>query len=204
MRLVVEAESEGFYANYTKTLAQCAEIMFLYFHSPPSARDEHASHHSIQKASAFLPAARRVVQPGQPGNPDPPSPVPAGRAQQDDPYADWALLRIEKGRAFINEKNLAMGKSLNALGSMKIELARTQAPAVIELSFGTPYGFMGAYLLSDYDELARSVLNAQHCALVGRDQAGELIRAGGNAVRRVYQLPTVWRRTDISVPQQAA
>ncbi len=57
---------------------------------------------------------------------------------------------------------------------------------------------MGAYLLSDYDELARSVLTAQHCALVGRDQAGELIRGGGNAVRRVYQLPTVWRRTDIT------
>ena len=123
-------------------------------------------------------------------------------AQQDDPYADWTLLRIEeaieKARAFIHEKNLAMGKSLNALGSMKIELARTQAPAVIELSFGTPYGFMGAYLLSDYDELARGVLTAQHCALVGRDQAGELIRAGGNAVRRAYQLPTVWRRTDIT------
>jgi integrating conjugative element protein (TIGR03761 family) len=57
---------------------------------------------------------------------------------------------------------------------------------------------MGAYLLSDYDELARGALTAQHCALVGRDQAGELIRAGGNAVRRVYQLPTVWRRTDIT------
>ena len=44
-------------------------------------------------------------------------------AQQDDPYADWTLLRIEeaieKARAFIHEKNLAMGKSLNTLGSMK-------------------------------------------------------------------------------------
>lgn len=123
-------------------------------------------------------------------------------AQQDDPYADWTLLRIEeaidKSRAFIRESSLATEKSLNALGSMKIELARTQAPAIIELSFGTPYGFMGAYLLSDYDELARSILTAQHCALVDRDRAGELIRAGGNAVRRVYQLPTAWRRTDMT------
>lgn len=123
-------------------------------------------------------------------------------AQQDDPYADWTLLRIEeaidKARALIRKQSLATEKSLNTLGSMKIELARTQAPAIVELSFGTPYGFMGAYLLSDYDELARSVLTAQHCALVDRDRAGGLIRTGGNAVRGVYQLPTAWRRTDMT------
>ena len=123
-------------------------------------------------------------------------------AARDDPYADWVLLRIEAGidkaRAFMKEKNLKMAKSLNALGSMKIGLASTQAPAVVDLSFGTPYGFMGAYLLSDYDELTRSVLTAKHCALLDRDRAGELIRAGGNAVRSAYQLPTAWRRIDIT------
>jgi integrating conjugative element protein (TIGR03761 family) len=73
-----------------------------------------------------------------------------------------------------------------------------QQPAMVDLVFGTPYGFMGAYLLSDYDELARTVLTAQHCAVIDRQRAGELIRACGNAVRRVYQLPAAWRRTDIT------
>lgn len=123
-------------------------------------------------------------------------------AQQDDPYADWMLLRIEeaieKGRAFIAEKNGALGKSLNSLGALRVELANSQQPAVVELGFGTPFGFMGAYLLSDFDELARSALTAQHCALLNRDKAAEVIRAGGNAVRRVYQLPTIWKRTDLT------
>ena len=122
--------------------------------------------------------------------------------QRDDPYADWMLLRVEESvaaaKAFIQEKNIATGKALNGLGAMKIELARTREPAMVDLVFGTPYGFMGAYLLSDYDELARSVLTAQHCAVFDRRQAGELIRACGNAVRRVYQLPAAWRRTDIT------
>jgi integrating conjugative element protein (TIGR03761 family) len=123
-------------------------------------------------------------------------------AQQDDPYADWMLLRVEeaveKGRAFIAEKNRALGKSLNSLGALRIELANSRQPAIVELGFGTPFGFMGAYLLSDFDELARSALSAQHCALLDRDRAALLIRAGGNAVRRVYQLPTVWKRTGLT------
>ena len=122
--------------------------------------------------------------------------------QRDDPYADWTLLRIEESidaaKAFIHEKNTATAKALNALGSMKIELARTEEPALVDLAFGTPYGFMGAYLLSDFDELSRSVLTAHHCAIIDRRQAGELIRACGSAVRRVYQLPVAWRRTDIT------
>ena len=122
--------------------------------------------------------------------------------QQDDPYADWMLLRVEESiaaaKAFVQEKNIATAKALNGLGAMKIELARTREPAMVDLVFGTPYGFMGAYLLSEYDELARSVLTAQHCAVFDRRQAGELIRACGNAVRRVYQLPAAWRRTDIT------
>ena len=122
--------------------------------------------------------------------------------QRDDPYADWTLLRIEESidaaKAFIHEKNTATAKALNALGSMKIELARTVEPALVDLAFGTPYGFMGAYLLSDFDELSRSVLTANHCAIIDRRQAGELIRACGSAVRRVYQLPAAWRRTDIT------
>jgi integrating conjugative element protein (TIGR03761 family) len=112
------------------------------------------------------------------------------------------LLRVEESidaaKAFIQEKNIATGKALNELGAMKIELARTREPAIVDLVFGTPYGFMGAYLLSDYDELARTVLTAHHCAVIDRQRAGELIRACGNAVRRVYQLPAAWRRTDIT------
>lgn len=49
--------------------------------------------------------------------------------------------------------------------------------------------FIGAYLLSDNDELARSVLTAQHCDLIDRERTGEFIRTGGKAVQRVYQLP---------------
>ena len=123
-------------------------------------------------------------------------------AQQGDPHADWMLLRVEESidaaKAFIQEKNIATGKALSELGAMKIELARTREPAMVDLVFGTPYGFMGAYLLSDYDELARTVLTAHHCAVIDRQRAGELIRACGNAVRRVYQLPAAWRRTDIT------
>lgn len=123
-------------------------------------------------------------------------------AQQDDPYADWMLLRIEeavdKGRAFIAEKNRALGHSLNSLGGLRIELASSQQPATVELGFGTPFGYMGAYLLGDFDELARSALTAQHCALLNRDRAAEIIRAGGHAVRRVYQLPALWKRTGLT------
>ena len=66
--------------------------------------------------------------------------------QRDDPYADWTLLRIEESidaaKAFIHEKNTATAKALNALGSMKIELAHTEEPALVDLAFRRRFAFI--------------------------------------------------------------
>lgn len=64
-------------------------------------------------------------------------------AQQDDPYADWTLLRIEEAietaRNFVQDETVSIRNAMNVLGAVKIELASTQEPAIAELSFSTPY-----------------------------------------------------------------
>lgn len=111
-------------------------------------------------------------------------------ASKDDPYADWWLLQIEQALTESKDELTHMRQALeNDMGrvtAMKVGLAQSLKPTRIELTFSNPYGYQGAWLLSEMDELVLATLTSRHVGLLPRDQAEHILGDAGRAVRRAF------------------
>jgi integrating conjugative element protein (TIGR03761 family) len=87
---------------------------------------------------------------------------------------------------------------LDGVTGVIIQAAESVAPIEVPLAFANPYGFMGAYLVADFDGLALAVLTAMHCGLIDREKGYELLNGGSRAIRRTFNLTLSWRRTGIT------
>lgn len=123
-------------------------------------------------------------------------------AQADDPFADWFLIRIEAAidtaKDYIDEKTALLTRTLDAMAGVRIDLASSAQPVQVPLQFSNPYGYMGAYLVAGYDELARLALTARHFGLLDRDRTAEILNGAGRAIRRTFQLSMEWRNTGVT------
>ncbi|WP_077731434.1 PFL_4669 family integrating conjugative element protein [Methylocaldum sp. 14B] len=123
-------------------------------------------------------------------------------AQFDDPYADWYLLKIEQAieasRAYMAEKQNVLMQVLDGISGVKIDVAHSLEPIRVSLQFSNPYGYMGAYLIADYDALMRAVLTARHFALIDRDKSQNIIQSAGRGIRHTFNLAAVWRYTGVT------
>ena len=123
-------------------------------------------------------------------------------AEADDPYADWYLLQIEnsikEARILINEKKSWLDDVLNTMDGIEVEIAQSLKPINISIYFQNPMGYMGAYLVKDYDSLACSVFTARHIGLVDRATAESIIHITGKAIRRTFTLVSLWKFTGVT------
>lgn len=123
-------------------------------------------------------------------------------AEADDPYADWYLLQIEnsikEARILINEKKSWLDDVLNTMDGIEVEIAQSLKPINISIYFQNPIGYMGAYLVKDYDSLACSVFTARHIGLVDRATAESIIHVTGKAIRRTFTLVSLWKFTGVT------
>jgi len=123
-------------------------------------------------------------------------------AAEDDPFADWFLLRaeqaIEKTKALINKRQHEVDTRLTSRERVHIEVAASLEPVEMPMRFTTPFGYMGAYLVEDYDRLVLSLLTAVHVALMPRDAAMSVLSETGRAIRRTFLLPTGYRHMAIT------
>lgn len=118
-------------------------------------------------------------------------------AMQDDPYADWFLLQVhealEAGRALTQELKVHVDALLAGVDGVEITVAHSLKPVRVPLQFANPYGYMGAYVIADFDELVCSVLTARHVGLLPRDEAERMLQRAGRAIRRAFLIPTQWK-----------
>ena len=123
-------------------------------------------------------------------------------AMQDDPYADWFLLQVhealEAGRALTQELKTHADALLAGVGGVQIAVAHSLKPVRVPLQFANPYGYMGAYVIADYDELVCAVLTARHVGLLPRNEAERILLRGGRAIRRAFLIPTQWTHCAVS------
>ena len=59
-------------------------------------------------------------------------------------------------------------------------------------------GFIAVYLLTDFDELMRKALLAQHMALINRVELNDLRQRGGNLIRSILVLAQKYRRIPVT------
>ncbi|WP_372178664.1 PFL_4669 family integrating conjugative element protein [Xanthomonas axonopodis pv. phyllanthi] len=119
-------------------------------------------------------------------------------AEQDDPYSDWWMLRIE-------EKLSQTDTALRQLRE-QVDRALTEVPAALSLGdnlnvqpirlplfVNAQLGFMAVYLLADYDELARKLILAHHTALIDRSTLERWLNEGAHALRSLFSLAQQYR-----------
>lgn len=122
-------------------------------------------------------------------------------AMLDDPYADWFLIQVheslEVGRETIRGLKGRVDALLQAVEGVDIRVAHSLQPVRVPLQFANPYGYMGAYLIADFDDLVRAVLTARHVGLIPRDAAEKTLQQGGRTVRRTFVIPMDWKHCAI-------
>lgn len=113
-------------------------------------------------------------------------------AAADDPYADARLLDVE---AALNKASEAVKAGIGQvddligdLGNISIGDTRSTKPVDLPLSFRTPYGFLAARLLSDFDDLVLKVLAGMHMGFIMHDDMGLLYKRIGKKIRHAFHL----------------
>jgi integrating conjugative element protein (TIGR03761 family) len=119
-------------------------------------------------------------------------------AEQDDPYSDWWMLRIEDKL----EQTKATLQSLRE----QVEQALSDVPAALNLGenlnvqpvklplfVNAQLGFAAVYLLADYDDIARKLILAHHTALIDRNTLERWLNDGAHALRSLFSLAQQYR-----------
>ena len=111
-------------------------------------------------------------------------------ARQDDPYADWWLIKIEA--ALHNERH-ALQQSLkqikeqfSTMEMVSLPVSKSAKPLTVPLRFSNPYAYQGAYLVADFDELVRTVMTARHFGLMATKDASDLTGLASKSARRAF------------------
>lgn len=129
-------------------------------------------------------------------------------ASLDDPYADWYLMRtlenLEHAREELVRLQQQVEQKLHRVDGVDITVAESLEPIKFPLNFPNPYGYMGAYLIADFDNLARTILTARHVGLMGRDAAERMLYQGGRLVRRVFESTQGWKHCGVTRDDMAA
>lgn len=123
-------------------------------------------------------------------------------AEVDDPYADWYLVQIEDEmqavKLLINNKIQWLQGLMTGMEGFTINKAESLQPVEMDISFQNPYGYIGAYLIHDYDVLAQLVFTARHIGLMDRQSAEKIMQETGTHIRRVFRLSALWKFTGVT------
>ncbi|GKS88722.1 PFL_4669 family integrating conjugative element protein [Acidovorax sp. SUPP2539] len=135
-------------------------------------------------------------------------------AEQDDPYSDWWMLRIEEKLA---QTDIALRQLREQVDSALADVPPALSlgdnlnvqPIRLPLFVNAQLGFMAVYLLADYDELARKLILAHHTALIDRSTLERWLNEGAHALRSLFSLAQQYRysgctRDDFAAKNAAA
>ncbi|MCX8965982.1 TIGR03761 family integrating conjugative element protein [Erwinia psidii] len=121
----------------------------------------------------------------------------------DNPYADIWMLRLEERLLAAREEMNLLIDSMKTVFSqlpemMTVEGCTSIQPARFPVFASTQLGFIVVYLLTDFDELMRNALLAQHMALINRVEMNDLRQRGGNLIRSILVLAQKYRRIPVN------
>ena len=119
-------------------------------------------------------------------------------AEQDDPYSDWWMLRIEEKLAATKDQLQTLRQQVDqALADVPSALSLGEnlnvQPVRLPLFVSSQLGFMAVYLLADYDDLSRRLILAHHTALIDRSTLERWLNEGAHALRSLFSLAQQYR-----------
>ncbi|ARL21178.1 PFL_4669 family integrating conjugative element protein [Burkholderia pseudomallei] len=119
-------------------------------------------------------------------------------AEQDDPYSDWWMLRVEDKLAQTKASLQTLREQVDqALADVPPALTLGDnlniQPVRLPLFINAQLGFMAVYLLADYDDLARRLILAHHTAMIDRRTLERWLNDGAHALRSLFSLAQQYR-----------
>jgi integrating conjugative element protein (TIGR03761 family) len=133
-------------------------------------------------------------------------------AEYDDPYAAWALIRLdeedERTRRVFTAKRQEMRLLLSAMeeDGLTFKPLVSSRPIWVPMPFGSNHhAYRAATLLKSYDGLVLLILSCERYGIVDRQFAWQALLKAGRAMRRYLNLPAAsWRYTGITRPEVRA
>ena len=122
-------------------------------------------------------------------------------AQDDDPYADWWLIRIhetlEQTRTLIRQQQAQTDQQLAAAPAMEVQIAASLTPCRVPLRFATPFAYQAARLIGEFDSLACALLTGRYIGLLDPAEVQRCMHEVGRRIRGLLALPLGYRRLGI-------
>lgn len=123
-------------------------------------------------------------------------------ARNDDPYADWWLIKIHEGiemaEKHIHNGQVDLAKRLDQMKALEIDVAASQRPYRVPLKFANPYAYRGAKLLAEFDKLVCMALTARHIGLLDSKASEDILNASARKVRALFVIPQSYRLLKIN------
>ena len=123
-------------------------------------------------------------------------------ARDDDPYADWWLIRIHEGiEAAGNEvrsRKRQLAEPLAQMNALDVDIAASKRPYRVPLNFANPYAYRGAKLLAEFDSLVCLALTLRHIGLLGNQASEDSINACARKLRSLFMMPQSYRLLKIN------
>lgn len=126
-------------------------------------------------------------------------------ASNDDPYADWYLLKIyEEILKLRNELAVMTYNQQQKIsqtydtGTLNLMPFPSQEPLIETLWFRTQYGYLAASLIADFDLLMRTVLTAYRVGVLLEQSHVEIKNEWINKISALFQLAFKWQATAVT------
>lgn len=119
-------------------------------------------------------------------------------AEQDDPYSDFWMLRIEEKLEDTKERLQVLRQQIdrvlaNVPPALSLGENLNVQPVRIPLFVGSQHGFLAVYLLVAFDDIARRLLLAHHAALIDRHTLERWLDEGAHLLRSTFSLAQKYR-----------
>ena len=114
-------------------------------------------------------------------------------ARNDDPYADWWLVKVhealERVRDLVKNEQAALDAQLEQLTSLEVAVAESMKPYRIALQFANPYAYRGAQMIAEYDRFVRTLLTGHHVGILSGSSTEGLLNTCARKIRGVFAIP---------------
>lgn len=123
-------------------------------------------------------------------------------AAQDDPYADWWLIKvdqsIDKTDFLIRQHEQSLSDIFGEMQGLRIVPMESKDTLRVRLQFAVPAAYRGAASLSRFDRLARDLCTARHVGLLDNNRVSEHLRTVKRRIRSTFNLPNAFRRSGLT------
>ncbi len=123
-------------------------------------------------------------------------------ARDDDPYADWWLIKVHEAIVAtgdeLRSRKQQLIESLEQMNALDVDIAASKRPYRVPLNFANPYAYRGAKCLADFDSLVCMALTLRHIGLLGNQESEGIINASARKLRSLFTIPQGYRLLKIN------